>query len=959
MLSETPLILTIVLALSLAYLFGMAAIRLGMPAFMGYLLAGVLAGPLVPGLLATPELAATLADLGLVILLFGIGLRFSLRDIVTAPVPAIVGGVVRSVIGGALGAGLGALLGWPILAGIFVGIALTVASSVVVLKIVQDRHLAETERGRIASGWALVEAAIAVLALVLLPVLAGSFGGIAVEDPFVRFAERLAGMPLGLVGVLAVTAIKIAAFIGFMLVVGRSLVPLLLHLTARVGSHELARLAVVAVAVAVGIGTAYLFGVSLPLGAFLAGMILAENTLSRKAAEELLPLRDAFLVPFFIAAGMMFDPAVFGSAPLAIIGALLIVLVVKTAVATGILMLFGRPVSAALAIATPLAQIGEFSLVLAGVGLAANILPATAADAIVATAAISIFLTPLAVALVEWARPAIDARFGAAPAPAGSGGRTEPTLAGGPLPPAPAAAGDTVTTTSLTHHAVLVGYGRVGTVVGGGLLRERRPFVVIEDDPRRAAEARSARIEVIEENGATGRALRRANVAGAEMVIVAIPNAFEAGQIVAQTRKINAAARILVRAHSEDETRHLTALGATSVLTGETQIGLGMLELVHAVPNRPEATAAMAQTAVQKALEPAARIEPEFPIVPAAVAAAASASIEEALGRALALDRAPAEPTESGPPATLEPAIVAEDEAWLYEPAVDPEQVPSDSAMAVGGDGAPADVPSEERLNVDTRAAELVYAGDLPENEPAEVAPDEAEIDAAVDAESLEELSELDGVAEDEPEDHGFIAEGRGETEDPLTEHAVAPSPFAEEEPPAAEPDVAFMEPALTEDPIDEAAAAPEPEVDLPAHPDVEPPAPGDEPEPPGPTEPDMRDDEPAAVPDVVTAPPPATALPADDIWSAPPTTAPSDEIAVPPEPEDIGTGQDPDPQAIPFQPVAAEPSRPRLVEMPVPPLPLDDPWRDPDPSAEPQGPRQSGQDDDESPPGRPREEGS
>ena len=288
---DTPLITTIVAGLVLAYIFGMIANRLKMPPLVGYLFAGILAGPYTPGFVADQALGAELAELGVILLMFGVGLHFSLKDLMSVRALAIPGAMVQIGFATLLGLGLALLLGWGVGAGLLFGLALSVASTVVLLKAMQDKRLIETERGRIAVGWLIVEDLAMVLALVLIPAIAGLSGtDTGVHDPFVSFVERLIGDDVGIWGVLGLTIVKVAAFVGFMLVVGRRVIPWALHGTAHTGSRELFRLAVLAIALGVALGSSVLFGVSLALGAFFAGMILSESELRRRRCRYATPL---------------------------------------------------------------------------------------------------------------------------------------------------------------------------------------------------------------------------------------------------------------------------------------------------------------------------------------------------------------------------------------------------------------------------------------------------------------------------------------------------------------------------------------------------------------------------------------------------------------------------------------------------------------------------------------------
>jgi monovalent cation:H+ antiporter-2, CPA2 family len=609
---STPLISTIVAGLVLAFIFGAIANRLRMPPLVGYLVAGVLVGPHTPGFVADGDLATELSELGVILLMFGVGLHFSLKDLLSVRALAIPGALVQ--IGGAtvLGLGLALLLGWSMGAGLIFGLALSVASTVVLLKALQDRHMVESEKGKIAVGWLIVEDMAMVLALVLIPAIA-SINGVeaaTLHDPFIDFVERFTG-PLGLMGVLVVTIVKLAAFVGFMLVVGRRVIPAVLHYTAHTGSRELFRLAVLAIALGVAAGAAYLFGVSLALGAFFAGMILSESELSHRAANESLPLRDAFAVLFFVSVGMLFDPTILITNPLPVIATVLIIIVGKSLFSFGIVVAFRQPISTALTISASLAQIGEFSFILAALGVGLGILPPEGRDLILAGAIISIILNPLIFLVLDRLRPRLEKRFGAVQAePSAPAARTEPGFA----PPAetaeePASAEDLIHATSKTGHVVLVGYGRVGSVIASALKEREASFVLIEDAESRANSARAAGYEVIDGNAAAPHVLNLANVDMAASVMVAIPNAFEAGQAVEQARKFNPKVLIVARAHSDEEEEHLKTLGANVVILGEREIAMGMVDVVnrdsHAIA---EITAA---DAVASALGPLAAAAPE------------------------------------------------------------------------------------------------------------------------------------------------------------------------------------------------------------------------------------------------------------------------------------------------------------------------------------------------------------
>jgi CPA2 family monovalent cation:H+ antiporter-2 len=396
---ETPLIATVVIGLSLAFLLGLIAQRLRLPMLAGYLLAGIIIGPFTPGYVADQELATELAELGVILLMFGVGLHFSVKDLLSVKTIAIPGALGQIIVATAAGLGLALIMGWGIGAGLIFGLSLSVASTVVLLRALQDRDLVASDRGRIAVGWLIVEDVVMVLALVLIPPLAGLLGGITqpVDGEAEQEVIRLGFGPI--TATLAVTLAKFAAFVALMLVVGRKVIPWILHYVAHTGSRELFRLGVLSIALGVAFGSSQIFGVSFALGAFFAGMVMAGSTLSQQAMRETLPLRDAFAVLFFVSVGMLFNPAVIIEAPLALLATVLIILVVKSLAAYAIVRAFGHEKGTALTIATSLAQIGEFSFILIVMGVKLAIVPAMAKDLVVAGALISILANPL---LFSW-----------------------------------------------------------------------------------------------------------------------------------------------------------------------------------------------------------------------------------------------------------------------------------------------------------------------------------------------------------------------------------------------------------------------------------------------------------------------------------------------------------------------------------------------------------------------------
>ncbi|WP_237216863.1 YbaL family putative K(+) efflux transporter, partial [Falsiroseomonas oryziterrae] len=396
---DTPLIATIAAGFVLAFVLGMLAHRLRLSPLVGYLAAGIAVGPFTPGFVADAKLAHELAEIGVILLMFGVGLHFSFKELMEVRAIAVPGAVAQIAVATLLGMGLAWTLGWGIGAGVVFGLALSVASTVVLIRALQERRILETERGRIAVGWLIVEDLAMVLALVLLPALAPLLTG---------GGSLSAGQVATTVGL---TLLKVSAFVAVMLIAGRRLIPWIMHHAAHTGSRELFRLAVYAIALGVAFGAAKLFDVSFALGAFFAGMMMAESRLSQRAAEEALPLRDAFAVLFFVSVGMLFNPAVLVEQPLAVLATVLIIVFGKSVAAFLIVRAFGHPAGTAITVSAALAQIGEFSFILAGLGVALAILPPEGRDLILAGAILSILLNPFLFAAVERGRTRLLTRI--------------------------------------------------------------------------------------------------------------------------------------------------------------------------------------------------------------------------------------------------------------------------------------------------------------------------------------------------------------------------------------------------------------------------------------------------------------------------------------------------------------------------------------------------------------------
>ena len=547
---HTPLIATIVVGLSLAFILGAQAQRLRVSPIAGYLLAGILVGPYTPGFVADEALALELAEIGVILLMFGVGLHFSFADLMSVRAIAIPGAVVQIGVATVLGLGLAVLLGWSVGSGIVFGLARSVASTVVLLRALQERRLLKTESGRIAVGWLIVEDIVMVLTLVLLPALA----------PLLNGTGQSPGGLWDILGQAAFTVGKVAAFVAVMLVIGRRLIPMVLHYIAHTGSRELFRLGVLAIALGVAYGAAKLFGVSFALGAFFAGMILAESELSQRAAEESLPLRDAFAVLFFISVGMLFNPAILVTDTWPVVATVAIIVLGKSIAALAIVLAFRHTMATALLISASLAQIGEFSFILAGLGITLGLLKESGRDLILAGAMLSILVNPLMFLAIDRLRP-----------------RLEKAAAKETVPPVvEAAPADKTELTRPPGHVVIVGHGRVGNLIAKEIQRTGTDLFVI-DERDEVVEALRAK-GVSAEMGAAPAMLTAANLIEAKALVVAIPEVFEAGQIVEQARAANPKLVIIARGHSDAEAKHLMECGASAVIQGAEEIAHAMVE---------------------------------------------------------------------------------------------------------------------------------------------------------------------------------------------------------------------------------------------------------------------------------------------------------------------------------------------------------------------------------------------
>jgi CPA2 family monovalent cation:H+ antiporter-2 len=547
------LITTIAASLGLAMILGFIAVRLRMPPIVGYLLAGIALGPATPGFVADVGLARQLAEIGVMLLMFGVGLHFSLDDLLAVRKIAVPGAIVQMLAAAGLGIALALLWGWTPGAAVVFGLAISVASTVVVLRALEAGGMLHSINGSIALGWLIVEDLVMVLVLVLLPPLAGVLGGDAGRG---GAADELGTS-------LLITLGKAAAFVAFMVVVGRRLLPRLLLSVARSGSRELFTLCVIATAVGVAYGAAALFDVSYALGAFFAGMMMRESELSHRAAEQSLPLRDAFAVLFFVSVGMLFDPQILVDEPVKLLAILAVVMIGTPLVAMALVIAARYPLNTALTVGASLSQIGEFSFILAGLGVSLELMSAQGQSLIVAAAILSIAANPLVFAAMRPVHAWIRSRSALAR-------RLE--RSGDPLAELPMSTGEKY----LSGQVVLVGYGRVGRRIAQALIEHRVPFVVAEQNRERVEQLRRQDIPAVSGDASEPAVLIQAHIAKAGMLVIATPDTVAVRHMAEVARTLNPAIEIVVRTHDEEEARLLAAEPLGKVFFGEQELALAM-----------------------------------------------------------------------------------------------------------------------------------------------------------------------------------------------------------------------------------------------------------------------------------------------------------------------------------------------------------------------------------------------
>jgi CPA2 family monovalent cation:H+ antiporter-2 len=557
---EPVLISTIAIGLTAAFIGGFVARRLGLPAIVGYIVAGIAIGPFTPGLVADPGIATELAEIGVILLMFGVGIHFSFRDLLAVRSIAVPGAAIQITVATILGTWLGIALGYGVGGGLVLGLAISVASTVVLLRALEDRNELDTQQGRIAVGWLIVEDLFTVVVLVLLPLIAPMLGAHPPADGVAVSGSIAEGG--GLAEVVFAVA-KAAIFAVLMVVAGARLIPWLLLQVARQGSRELFTLAVLAIALGIAYAASTVFGVSFALGAFLAGLVVSESDMSHQAAADALPLRDAFAVLFFVSVGMLLDPTYLLANPLPVLAMVALIVLAQPAAAFLIVVVFGYPTRVALTVASALGQIGEFSFILGTLGLALGLLPDEGFQLVVAGALLSIAVNPVLFALIE----PLDRRLRDLPVLVRMNRRRIGDLA---------TVGEEQRA-SLVNHAVICGYGRVGRLIGPALGRRGFTYAVITQQREEVDRLRSQGVIAIYGDAAHTEVLEMAGVAAARLVVVATSEPNETRLIVERVQALDPGVDIVVRTHSDAQAAHLRSLGGkVQAVHGERELAVQM-----------------------------------------------------------------------------------------------------------------------------------------------------------------------------------------------------------------------------------------------------------------------------------------------------------------------------------------------------------------------------------------------
>lgn len=550
-----PIIAAIIGGIVLAAVLGLLANRLKISPLVGYLIAGILFGPATPGLVGDANIISQLAEIGIILLMFAVGLHFSLSDLLSVKTIAIPGAIVQIAVATLLGMGLASLLHWPLITGLVFGLCLSTASTVVLLRALEERNLTESKRGRIAIGWLIVEDLAIVLTLVLLPAV-------------VKFSKNNEINIISIFLEIAKTIGLIIIFIIFMTIVGRRIVPWLLTKSAATGSDELFTITILGIALGIALAAVQLFGASFALGAFFAGMALTESELSHRAAHSILPLKDVFAVLFFVSVGMLFDPNVIIQHPQVTFATVIVIIFGKSIAAYFIVRIFGHTKRTALTISASLAQIGEFAFILAALGVSLHVFPTDAYNLILASAIISIVLNPFIFSLVEAYLDKTENIVDKIIDPVADINQRIPD--------------------NLHDHAVLIGHGRLGGRIASQLRNKQIPFIVIDYSLSLVEKMRSDNIMVVFGRALSPEVLKLAHIDKAKWLIISTPNGYEAGEIASLARSIKPDINIYVRAFYDDEIEYIAEHGATEVITGEQEIADRILKLLnHDLTEKP------------------------------------------------------------------------------------------------------------------------------------------------------------------------------------------------------------------------------------------------------------------------------------------------------------------------------------------------------------------------------------
>ena len=543
--TELPLVSTIAIGLSAAFVCGFAATKLRLSPLVGYLLAGIVIGPHSPGFTADIDIAEQLSEIGIVLLMFGVGLHFSIKDFMEVRRIATVGALVRIGLITGIGYFLSTLWGWSAGAGVIFGLCLSVASTVVLMRTLDENHLMQTITGKISIGWLIVEDVAMILAMVMIPALTAA--GIDETGAGKSLSMQL-GIALGKVGLFAV----------IMIVAGKRILPWLLSAVSRTGSRELFTLAAICMAMGIAFGAAVLFGVSLALGAFFAGMMIRESDLNHEVADRLLPLQDAFAVLFFVAVGMLFDPSILIERPLEVLITVLVIILAKSVITFGIVRSFGYPMRTSLKISAGLAQIGEFSFILIALGTSLGLMPPEERDLILAGALFSIALNPILFnAVRRWCDthkdPTISARDNLAHL-------------------------ESEESKALRNTILLIGFGRVGAHVTSMVNPAQYDLVILDNNREKVSQLRKHGLHAVAGDATQGEYLFEAQIEKASVVFITVPDPFEARRIVEEVRLIKPDARIFVRSHNDEETAFFETQNVELAVTGTEEIARRMVE---------------------------------------------------------------------------------------------------------------------------------------------------------------------------------------------------------------------------------------------------------------------------------------------------------------------------------------------------------------------------------------------